>query len=316
MKLFNLLRSHVKPVTFFAAAFAMILFMGGITAKADVIFEPEDSFFRKHSDECASENRTYICNGPDGETTSYKSPESGKVRDKISNGKQIYIYYVYTDKERIEWGYYEDYVNDITAWIPMPYLANVYDEEMFCSLNSSSFSSEDGSIVPEKEGKLYLYQYPSSDNSVSWEVPEEGREDYEVWYSTVFTDETGKKWGKVNYFFGVKKYWVCIDNPLADFNELYPDGAPERKLEEVAEYSGEKIVPGSSNLSSGDENTSDDSDSEITPQKSSWDTIRTILIIMFIVALVVFIAAKVLLCVQKRMRNKQSRTSEDNHEQS
>ena len=36
---------------------------------ADVIWEPEDSFYKMHADDCVYHNRYYIANGPDGKVT-------------------------------------------------------------------------------------------------------------------------------------------------------------------------------------------------------------------------------------------------------
>ena len=47
----------------------------GLCVRADVIWEPEDSFYKKHSEECVYVNRLYTANGPDGEVILYKSPE-------------------------------------------------------------------------------------------------------------------------------------------------------------------------------------------------------------------------------------------------
>ena len=57
-------------------------------ALADVILEPEDSFYKRHSDQCAYQaGRTYIAEGEGGSAPVYKAPDKGEIR-RIDNGNE------------------------------------------------------------------------------------------------------------------------------------------------------------------------------------------------------------------------------------
>ena len=43
-------------------------------ARADVLWEPDNNFYWKHSDECTYVGRSYYANGPEGFVTLYDAP--------------------------------------------------------------------------------------------------------------------------------------------------------------------------------------------------------------------------------------------------
>lgn len=47
-------------------------------------------------------------------------------------------------------------------------------------------------------------------------------------YESVYLDEKNRCWGNVGYYYGMRNVWICIDAPDADFDTLYPSGAPTR----------------------------------------------------------------------------------------
>ncbi len=66
---------------------AVICFMScAVSALADVIWVPEDSFYVEHASECTYEGRTYTANGPDGVVILYASPQSSQKIDTWENG--------------------------------------------------------------------------------------------------------------------------------------------------------------------------------------------------------------------------------------
>ena len=98
--------------------------------RADLIFEPQDSFYEKHADSCKYVNRTYIVNGYNGETIVYESPESAKKVITVKNREKYYISFVYTDKKNVEWGFLED-GQENSGWVPMDYMYPVYNSQSF-----------------------------------------------------------------------------------------------------------------------------------------------------------------------------------------
>ncbi len=220
-----------KRVWIWAVVIGWILSV--MPAKADAIWEPNDNFYHEHHEECQYVNRNFTANGPDGEVIVYKSPENPKVVDTWENGFKAYISFVYTDEDGNEWGIYENYETDVMGWVPMAYMKVVYDGISFAEEFGESFVEESGVISEEYAGQiLHCFDYPGAKSS--YEFHTEGINEMPP-YQYTFTDEQGLEWGYVGYFYGVRRVWICISNPTATFEELYPDGAPVRGEEEVQE---------------------------------------------------------------------------------
>ena len=192
-------------------------------ARADVIWEPEDSFYASHAGECTYVNRQFTANGPDGTVIVYKSPVLAEVVDTWENGHRVSITHVYRGSDGIEWGIYDDYKGKC-GWVPMDYMKVVYD--------GISFEEEYKTEIQDKKGELdskyldtdiYFWDYPGSDAFIQITA-----RDHMPQYNEVFTDESGYTWGNVGYYYGVKNYWVCIEKPGADYAGLYPEGGPKR----------------------------------------------------------------------------------------
>lgn len=224
----------------------LTLLLGNISVKADIIFEPEDAFYKKHTDECVYHARRYTANGPDGYATLYKSPESASVMEKIENGEIVWIDYTYEDKNQVSWGYCE--TESEKGWLPMEYLALVYDYISFSGQYREQIQEEEGEIDFCNGETIRFWSYPGSESAYDFSIEENAT--YLPSYNRTFVDEEGRKWGFVGYYYGRMNKWVCLDNPTADFETLYPDGAPERDTTVVSEYTGEKIAPDNSGMTS------------------------------------------------------------------
>ena len=117
-----------------------------VNAGADVIFEPQDSFYESHRDQCEYHDRSYTANGPNGDVKVYESPESDSVRATVENGEEIYVSYLYQDANGNIWGCTENWSTDISGWVPMEYLELIYDERSFEEDHGESFLREEGSL--------------------------------------------------------------------------------------------------------------------------------------------------------------------------
>lgn len=193
------------------------------SVRADMIWEPDDSFYEKHASECNYVNRQFTANGPDGIVIVYKSPQLAEVVDTWENGHRVSIVFTYKDGGGTLWGIYDDYRGNC-GWVPMDYMEVVYDD--------ISFSQEYGSKIRRQEGRLedkyletevFFWTYPGGDSYISLTLSE-----YTPQYRETFVDEEGSVWGKIGYYYGIKNHWVCIDKPEASFEELYPEGGPQR----------------------------------------------------------------------------------------
>ena len=204
--------------------------------RADLIFEPQDSFYEKHADSCKYVNRTYIVNGFNGETIVYESPESAKKVITVKNREKYYISFVYTDKKNVEWGFLED-GQENSGWVPMDYMYPVYNSQSFYEEYRDKITSDDGVIPNVTKGDvIYGWEYPGAERKFKLKVEEDTFD-----YSSMFTDEEGHQWGNVGYYRGDRDFWVCIDEPQN------PD-LPVREINNNMTEPPEKIngVPGTS----------------------------------------------------------------------
>lgn len=213
--------------------------------RADLIFEPQDSFYEKHKDACEYVNRVYVVNGYGGETDVYDSPGSAEKVMTIQNRETYYISFVYTDKKNVKWGFVED-SQENGGWVPMDYMYPVYDSQSFYEEYKEKITSK-GGVVPNvtKGDVIYGWKYPGSETKFKIEIMEDSFD-----YGSEFTDEEGMHWGNVGYYMGNKDFWVCIDepeNPDLPVREINRDiaEAPET-IPGVAETSSEapEKIPG------------------------------------------------------------------------
>ena len=219
----------MKRMTIIALCLILVLSLCPLTAFADVIYMPNDNFYNSHMNDCEYTNRGYTCYGPEGEVTVYKSPESSKVIHTLPNSEQICILYIYTDKENIQWGYWEDFRNNLAGWIPMNYLVLIYDSISFREDFGSEFKKQEGQIGTNFAGKeIRFWSYPGSDDFIAVTLGE----DYTPEYWETYTDSTGLVWAYIGYYMGIRDRWICLEDPTADFDTLYPGEAPIIPTEE------------------------------------------------------------------------------------
>ena len=205
--------------------------------RADVIFEPEDSFYWDHRGECQYHDRAYYADGPDNVAEVYRSPEAASVIERVKNGDTLWISYVYEDKNGISWGYCENYEEDWAGWVPMDYLLLKYDYICFREEFGDRITTPEEYGVLSAEGEVYLWNYPGSEDSMIYTVDRE----YPPLYEAVFTDDAGRNWGYIGYHMGIRNDWVCLDNPTADYRTLYAEAAPQQVTHPVRQAPAEPI---------------------------------------------------------------------------
>lgn len=190
--------------------------------RADVIFEPQDSFFWEHRGECQYHDRAYYADGPENVAEIYRSPESSAVAERVKNGEALWISYIYEDKNGISWGYYENFEENWSGWVPMDYLLLKYDFICFQEEFADRITNEHGTLA-ESGGEVRFWNYPGSEDAIAFAV--EG--DYLPEYEAVFTDDAGRNWGYISYHMALRNVWVCLDDPTADYRTLYAESAPQ-----------------------------------------------------------------------------------------
>ena len=205
---------------------------------ADVIVEPQDSFYWEHRGECIRTERCYFADGPENVAVVYRSPESPAVVERVKNGLELWISYTYEDENDILWGYCENYEENWTGWIPMDYLLLKYDSICFREEFADRIGEESGTLE-EISGQVYFWSYPGGDYTAAFSVEGNSLPDYEA----VFTDDAGRKWGHVGYYAGLRDVWVCLDDPTADYDTLYAVHPPQQVTHPVQENAPAEIKP-------------------------------------------------------------------------
>ena len=212
-----------------------LIFTLAPVVRADVIYEPEDSFYWEHRGECQYHNRAYYADGPENVAEVYRSPESSAVVERVKNGDQLWISYIYEDKNGISWGYCENFQEDWAGWVPMDYLLLKYDNTSFQEEFAQRITEQNGEL--STEGTIHFWNYPGSEDSTT--IPVEP--DYLPQYEQVFTDDAGRQWGYIGYHMGIRNVWVCLSNPTADYRTLYAEHEPQQVTHPVREAAAEPI---------------------------------------------------------------------------
>lgn len=187
-----------------ALLFALLLLLPSLVF-ADAIVEPENSFYRTHQGECQHmSGRIYLIDGPDGALDIYTAP-GGTVSRTLNNGTGFYCQWMYTDKEGNVWGFSEAY----DAWVPMGYTLVQYDYIAFEAEHRDAITDNREQIAIEGES-AYLYPYPGGP------YPFEFSDIEGTAPTQCYTDEQGRLWGFIPYIYGLRNYWVCLDDPGND----------------------------------------------------------------------------------------------------
>lgn len=219
-----------------------VLMMTYTAALADVIWEPNDSFYKKHADECKYEDRNYIANGEKGYITVYKDPKSKEVEGYSENGNTFYVSFIYPKSAREDktWGIieYQEKEKGIlarpdgskkakTGWVKMEEMMASYDHYAFHSQHQDEFVDYNGNFDPFSfEDPILFWTFPGSGiirNRIDMSKYRD-MEEVKLNISELYTDAEGKEWGYVGYFFATSG-WICLSDPT---NENLPATAIEQ----------------------------------------------------------------------------------------
>jgi hypothetical protein len=223
---------RLKNVTKCIIGFLFCSFLMIVTCRevrADIIYEPEDDFYRSHAGQCESVERHYTANGADGNVTLWKSPESKKKVITYENGTDFYVLYTYTDKKDTVWGIVEvreegSFQPLCTGWIRMKDVVVVYDNISFCEEHKKEFEGYNGEFDHyEVDAPIILWSFPGS-GVISGKIDE--LDDY---HSIIYTymDADSRLWGYYAFTdagnwrakWGYAADWICLSDPT---NENIP----------------------------------------------------------------------------------------------
>jgi len=185
-------------------------------AFADVIWEPNDDFYWKNSEDCVHVNRQYIGNGKEGYVSFYSDPLKKSLLEAYPNGFRLTVHFSLSHGGR-EFGlveFQEDelgipvnaYGDSKTAWIDMAELSLVYDSKAFREEYAESIENREGTLLTGE--KLCIYAYPGSVLSFTLEGA-----DRSIGYSQCFVDEDGLEWAYIGYYQGIRDSWFCLSDP-------------------------------------------------------------------------------------------------------
>lgn len=189
-----------------------VFFLASKTAKADLIIEPDDAFYRSHRPSCTYVSRFYIANGEDGYSTIYVNPESKLTVYKVTNGTEFYVSFSY-DKSWLYCQvtiYAEDgSVSYKKGWIPEKDCLLKYDGIAFYDDHISEVKDYQGEFDQyQLEKEILVWSYPGSG-----EIVRRFKEFDPSHIAYVYTDEQGQTWGYIQYHFGTVNAWVCMGDP-------------------------------------------------------------------------------------------------------
>lgn len=185
-------------------------------ALADVIVEPEDNFFKQHSDACLRENRGYYTNGGKGYVIGFAAPEgSGKV--VFPNGTRFVISWTYSDGDKL-WGLMEYSAETLqpgygeeSCWVNLSEMLLDYDSESFMAEHAAQLVEESVQVlIPDYQSEMICWAYPGS-TTVKYTIG--GHANTIDFYQT-YTDSLGRKWGYCGYWRAHRQFWVCLDDPF------------------------------------------------------------------------------------------------------
>lgn len=213
-----------------AAALSLCVF-----ASADVIWEPEDDFFTRHSEQCEYESFTCYANGESGYVEVYSKPGDGRPKQVIPNGGLYSVSWTYEnrwalieyDSQTLQNAYDAE-----TGWVKLSQLEKKYDSDDFISDHGDKLSDEIVTLKPEEIGESFaVWSYPGSGEVMYENMPPYS----ELSLGSIYTDGEGRRWGYVGYYYGRLNGWVCIDEPSSTD---IPAG-PERVVQELIPAAGE-----------------------------------------------------------------------------
>ncbi|MGN1107579.1 MAG: hypothetical protein ACI4RH_13105 [Huintestinicola sp.] len=218
----------IKTIFCTILASLSLLAFSGISAYADAIAEPDNSFYRSNYKNCEYIHwRTYEVTE---DSSLLRSPLRDNISGYIKKGETVSVGFTYTDEAGVVWGccsFWERLENERSkdGWVEMTKLSEIYSVFTFLDEHESElkdYSGEFDDYTPKE--KVVLWKYPFSEECVSIKA--------DNWYTKsdypftneiadkCWTDENGNMWVYSGRW--VRKdgdtyddYWVFLHAPEA-----------------------------------------------------------------------------------------------------
>ena len=196
-----------------------------LPAYADLIFEPNNSFYNSHQKECTYINRSFYANGEDGYVDFLSAP-NGFILDRFENGTSIHISWQYKN-----WGCASigSGKSQTDGWISLDDLILIYDSTSFAQEYENQIVPYNGefSDFDQKITCINFYEYPGAPEILMTKSLKDNTTSNQIFMnnltsatqspiSSVFTDESGLTWGYISYWRGYRNIWFCLDDPAGD----------------------------------------------------------------------------------------------------
>lgn len=191
-----------------------------IFVSADVLWEPNDSFYERNREKCTYLARSFYANGVGGFISLKTEPGANREVAKYENGTVLHIQFTY-DHNGDTWGIGYD-----PGWVRMDQLLLKYDSISFDEEHGHEFYAFTSSIDPLFEHEtLIFWTWPGSGEiAMAHEPLSSNRELESNWLTPphVYRDSEDREWGYVPYFYARRSTWVCIsdssNNEIPAFN--------------------------------------------------------------------------------------------------
>ena len=222
-----------------------------VPALADVIWEPENSFFQTHRAECdyvydhryEAQANAAVC----------ADPSRQNAVGTVPAGETRFFDWLWTDAAGALWGYSEQ----DGGWLRLSDFRRLYTESVFYAEHADAIVDEEGALPLSTERAFCSYTFPGSGTTTGARFggPDSaGLDDPTFRYQKTYTDEAGRKWGLAS-FSGRYHIWVCLTDPLDDAlpatapkyageaAQTPPAPAPVEPAEPTTEPTTEPVLP-------------------------------------------------------------------------
>ncbi len=193
---------------------ALLLTLAAVLAlmlpvRADVIWEPDDSFYSSHRDQCSPVNRGYQAAGSGGTVSIWSAP-GGTAGTVLDNGAEVWVHFVYSGD--MDWGYAVTGDGKAEGWIPMDDLSLIYDAQAFEEDHQDELTQAEN--ITADPDSFVAYSYPGGPVQRTVTVDRDYMSLPEALNGNdMYTDGSGLRWCRLNYYLGRMDAWICADDP-------------------------------------------------------------------------------------------------------
>ena len=179
-----------------------------LTARADVVIEPENAFYQKNRREIIELGRSFLANSDDGGVPVKEAPGAGKDEGYIENGEVAYVRY-----SCLYGGEYWGYIYERSGWVRLDMMLVVYDYVTFEEEHITEFYPYAGDFKEIADaGAAAVWPWPGADAPL-WTF--EGLAADSLSAAHAYRDAEHREWIFVPYIYGQRNIWICVSEPLS-----------------------------------------------------------------------------------------------------